>query len=221
MSDELVFYSNPMSRGRIVRWMLEEVGRPYRTEMLDFATTMKSPEYLALNPMGKVPAISHRGVVVTEAAAICAYLADAFPDTCLAPPPSDPLRGPYYRWLFFAAGPGEAAVTAKSLGLLAPAERRGMVGYGTFEDVMAGFEAAVASGPYILGERFSAADVYVGSQIGWGLQFGTVEARPGFREYTGRIMARPAAQRARELDDALLPPEMRAQRAAAGEKTDA
>src|SRR4028119_954261 len=104
MSDEIVFYTNPMSRARIVRWMLEEVGRPYRTEVLDYGTTMKAPEYLAINPMGKVPAITHRGVVVTEAAAVCAYLADAFPETGLAPLPTDALRGPYYRWLFFAAG---------------------------------------------------------------------------------------------------------------------
>jgi glutathione S-transferase len=205
MSDELVFYSNPMSRARIVRWMLEEVGQPYRTEVLEYGTTMKSPEYLAINPMGKVPAITHRGIVVTEAAAICAYLADAFPDVGLAPKPTDPLRGPYYRWLFFAAGPGEAAATAKSMGLLAPEEKRGMAGYGTFEDTMGGFEAALQNGPYILGERFSAADVYVGAQIGWGLQFGTFDARPGFKEYVERIRARPAARRAAELDDALMP----------------
>ena len=212
MSDELVFYTNPMSRGRIVRWMLEEVGQPYRTEVLEYGTTMKAPEYLAINPMGKVPAIRHRGVVVTEAAAICAYLADAFPQAGLAPAAADPLRGTYYRWLFFAAGPGEAAASGKALGLLAPADKKGMVGYGSYEDTMNAFEAALQNGPYILGERFSAADVYVGSQIGWGLMFGSFEKRPAFGEYVGRLMSRPAAVRAREIDDALLSPEMKAQR---------
>src|SRR3712207_2563476 len=118
MADELVFYTNPMSRGRIVRWMLEEVGQPYRTELLDYGTTMKAPAYLALNPMGKVPAIRHGETVVTEAAAIGAYLADAFPQAGLAPPPGDRRRGPYYRWLFFGAGPVEAAVTNTALGLV-------------------------------------------------------------------------------------------------------
>ena len=109
MADELVFYTHPMSRGRIVRWMLEEIGQPYRTELLEYGTTMKAPAYLAVNPMGKVPAIRHGDTVVTEAAAICAYLADAFPEARLAPPPGDRRRGPYYRWLFFGAGPLEAA----------------------------------------------------------------------------------------------------------------
>ena len=205
MADELVFYTNPMSRGRIVRWMLEEVGRPYRTEILEYGTTMKAPEYLALNPMGKVPAIRHRGVVVTEGAAICAYLADAFPEAGLAPPSEDPRRGTYYRWLFFTAGPLEAAVTAKSLNLLAPAERKGMVGYGSYEDTIDALEHAVRDREYILGDQFSAADVYVGAQIGWGLMFKTIEARPAFAEYAARLQARPAAQRARELDDAAMP----------------
>ena len=101
MADELVFYTNPRSRGRIVRWMLEEIGQPYRTEVLDYSTTMKAPAYLAINPMGKVPALRHGDAVVTEAAAICAYLADAFPQAKLAPPPGDRLRAPYYRWMFF------------------------------------------------------------------------------------------------------------------------
>ncbi len=205
MADELVFYTHPQSRGRIVRWMLEEVGQPYRTEVLEFGTTMRSPEYLAINPMGKVPAIRHGDTVVTEAGAICAYLADAFPEAGLAPPPGDRARAPYYRWLFFGAGPIEAVITAKSLGLLAPPEKKGMVGYGTYEDVMTAFEAALKTGPYLLGERFSAADVYVGSQIGWGMMFGTVEKRPVLEAYWRRISTRPAAIRAREIDDALMP----------------
>lgn len=202
----IVFYTNPMSRGRIVRWMLEEIGQPYRTVLLDYGTTMKSAEYLAINPMGKVPAIAHHGVVVTEVAAICAYLADAFPEAGLAPPPGDPLRGAYYRWLFFAAGPVEAAVSAKALGLLAPPEKAGMVGYGSFEQMLDTLEtAATGSAPWLLGERFSAADVYVGSQIAWGLMFKTLPVRPAFEEYVRRITARDAYRRAVALDDAAMP----------------
>ena len=197
----LTFYTNPMSRGRIVRWMLEEVGHPYETVLLEYGGSMKGPDYLAINPMGKVPAIKHGGCVVTEAAAICAYLADAFPDAKLAPPHGDRMRGPYYRWMFFAAGPLESAVTGKALGLLAPKEKAMMAGYGTFDDVMNALEGAVANGPYICGDRFTAADVYVGAQIGWGLQFGTIDKRPAFEDYFARLRERPAAVRANQLDD--------------------
>ena len=182
MSNELVFYTNPMSRGRIVRWMLEEVGAPYRTEILDYASTLKSPAYLAINPMGKIPAIKHGDTVVTEGAAICAYLADAFPEAGLAPPTSD--RGDYYRWLFFAAGPVEAAVTAKS------------AGFGSLAHVVDALELAVTGRDFIAGGKFSAADVYVGSQIGWGMQFGSIEKRPAFETYWGKLFERPAAVRA-------------------------
>lgn len=203
MADELVFYTNPMSRGRIVRWMLEETGAPYRTELLDYGTTMKAPEYLAINPMGKVPAIRHGDVVVTEVAAICAYLADAFPEAGLAPPLN--ARGAYYRWLFFAAGPVEAAVTNRSLGFEVPADKRGRVGYGSFEAVLDTLAVAVAGNGYIAGDRFSAADVYVGSHIGWGLDFGSMEERPGFRDYVARVRDRDAWRRAKDLDDAAMP----------------
>ena len=205
MSDELVFYTNPMSRGRIARWMLEEVGRPYRTEVLEYASSMKSPEYLAINPMGKVPAIRHGATVVTECAAICAYLADAFPEAGLAPPLGE--RGAYYRWLFFAAGPVEAATTNRSLGVVAPPGREMMVGYGSYEATMAVLEQAVSQADYIAGDRFTAADVYVGSQIGFGLRFGSLEKRPAFLSYWERISSRPASVRANEIDDALLPKE--------------
>jgi glutathione S-transferase len=205
MTDDLVFYTNPMSRGRIVRWMLEELGRPYRTEILDFGPAMKAPAYLAVNPMGKVPAIRHGSTVVTEAAAICAYLAEAFPEAGLAPPPADPWRGPYYRWMFFAAGPVEASVSNKAFGFEVPAERRGMIGYGCIEDVVNALDYAVSQSEYIAGDRFTAADVYVGSQIGWGMMFGTLEKRPAFEKYWQRIGNRPAAVRAREIDDALMP----------------
>ena len=206
-SEEIVLYTNPMSRGRIARWMLEETGQPYRAEVLEYGAAMKSPQYLAINPMGKVPAIVHGGVVVTECAAICAWLADAFPEAGLAPAPGDPLRGPYYRWLFFAAGPLEAAVTAKSLGLLAPAEKSGMAGYGSYEQTVDALETVVAgAAPWLLGERFSAADVYVGSQVVWGQQFGSLPARPAFAAYAARLQARDAYRRATALDDAMMPP---------------
>ncbi len=205
MADELVFYTNPMSRGRIVRWMLEEVGAPYRTEVLDYGTTMKAPGYLAVNPMGKVPAIRHGDAIVTEAAAICAYLADAFPKAGLAPAPGERLRGPYYRWLFFGAGPIEAAATNKAMGFEVPPDRKPMAGYGSLADVASALEGALAKGDYLVGDRFTAADLYVGSQIGWGMMFGTFEKRPSFEAYVKRINARPAAVRAREIDDALMP----------------
>ena len=205
MTETLTFYTNPMSRGRIARWMLEEVGEPYETVVLDYGTTMKAPEYLAINPMGKVPAIRHEQTVVTEGAAICAYLADMFPDAGLAPAPGSERRGPYYRWMFFAAGPVEAVVTGKALGLLAPADKKMMAGYGSFDETIDALERGISQHPYICGDQFTAADVYVGSQIGWGMMFGTIDRRPAFADYVGRLQARPAAQRAREIDDALMP----------------
>ena len=180
MADELVFYTHPMSRGRIVRWMLEEIGQPYRTELLEYDTTMKAPAYLAVNPMGKVPAIRHGDTVVTEAAAICAYLADAFPEARLAPPPGDRRRGPYYRWLFFGAGPLEAAWTNRAMGFVVPPERERMAGYGRFEAVVDALEAAVSRTEYVVGDSFTAADVYLGSGIGFGMQFGVIERRRAF-----------------------------------------
>jgi glutathione S-transferase len=203
MADELVLYSNPMSRGRIARWMLEEIGQPYRVEVVDYGPTMKSPAYLAINPMGKVPALRHGNAVVTETAAICVYLADAFPQAKLAPPPGDPLRGPYYRWLFFTAGPVEAAVSNKALGFVVPQERERMMGYGNLTQVMDALESAVSRGQYLIGDNFTAADVYVGSAIGFGMMFGTMEKRPAFEKYWQRISTRPASVRAKELDDAL------------------
>ena len=208
MTDELVLYTNPMSRGRIARWMLEEVGAPYRTVVLDYGTTMQTAEYLAINPMGKVPAITHGGVVVTESAAICAYLADAFPEARMAPPPG-PARAAYYRWLFYAAGPVEAAITDKSLGVVVTPEKEAMVGYRNLDAVVAALETAVQDGPYICGEQFTAADVYVGAQISWGMMFGSLPRTPVFEAYSARLHARPAAARARKIDDALLPEDKR------------
>jgi len=204
MADELVLYTNPQSRGRIARWMLEEVGQPYKTEILDYASTMKAPAYLAINPMGKVPALRHGDAVVTETAAICAYLADAFPQAHLAPPPGDRLRAPYYRWLFFTAGPVEAATSNRALGFVVPPERERMMGYGNFAQVMNALDGAVSRGNYLVGDRFTAADLYVGAAIGFGLMFGTFEKRPAFEQYWQRISTRPAFLRAKELDEALV-----------------
>ncbi|PZO72899.1 MAG: glutathione S-transferase [Mesorhizobium amorphae] len=202
MAEELVFYTNPMSRGRIARWMLEEVGAPYRTELLGFGPSMKGTAYKALNPMGKVPTVVHRGAVVTECAAICAYLADAFPEKNLAPPVDD--RADYYRWMFFAAGPLEAAISNRALGFEVPSDKEGMIGYGSFGLVMDALEAALADKEYIAAGRFTAADVYVGSHVGWGLQFGSIEKRPAFVAYHGRLKERPAFRRATALDDAAM-----------------
>lgn len=202
MAETLTLYSNPMSRGRIARWMLEEIGQPYEVRYLDYGPDMKAPDYLAVNPMGKVPALVHGDKVVTEYAAICAYLADAFPEAGLAPAE----RSAYYRWLFFGAGPFEAAVISNALGFEVPQERRGMVGFGSLETTLTALERALADSPYLAGDRFSAADVATGSQIGWGLRFGTIEPRPVLQAYWDRLSVRPALQRANDADNAAMPP---------------
>ena len=199
----LVLYTNPQSRGRIAHWMVEELGLPYETVWVEYGQ-MKAAGYLAVNPMGKVPAVRDGDTVVTEAAAICAYLGDRFPERGLAPPSGSPARAAYYRWLFFAAGPVEQAVTARAMGWQVPEGRGAMVGFGSYEQTLDALETALAPGPWICGETFTAADVYVGSQIGWGLMFGTIEKRPAFEAYVGRLYARPAALRANELNAARL-----------------
>jgi glutathione S-transferase len=210
MTEELVLYTHPMSRGRIARWMLEEVGKPYRAEILEFAGSMKTPDYLAINPMGKVPALRHGETTITEAAAICAYLADVFPGAGLAPPPGSQLRGPYYRWLFFAAGPIEAANTNKALNVVVPTERARMVGYGSQERTLAVLEDQLKRSEYIAGDRFTAADVYVGSHVGFGMMFGAIDKRPVFERYWTLLGTRPAALRAREIDDKLVAEQQKA-----------
>ena len=201
MSKGLTFFTNPQSRGRVARWMLEEVGAAYQTELLQYGEEMKSERYLSINPMGKVPALLHGNVVVTETAAICAYLADAFPDAKLAPEPAE--RGAYYRWLFFGAGPLEAAISNNHMGFEVPPEREAMMGYGRYDTVMDVLESELGKEDYIAGERFTAADVYLGSHIGWGLQFGTVERCNAFVEYWARLEGREALKRANKIDDAL------------------
>lgn len=193
MQEPLVFYTNPLSRSSIVHWMLEEVGAPYSMEIIEFGDAMKSPEYLAINPMGKVPALRHGDVVVTEAAAICAYLADAFPEAGLAPPPAE--RGDYYRWLFFSAGPVEMAASLKNTGFQPTPEQQVALGYGCYEHVIEALVSAVKGKRYIAGDNFSAADVYVGSHLRWGMQFGSLEKRPEFEAYCEGLAQRPAQQK--------------------------
>lgn len=198
----LKFYTNPMSRGQIVRWTLEETGAPYEEIIISYGPEMKSPDYLALNPMGKVPALVHDGRVVTECAAICAYLADAFPAAGLAPRPDE--RADYYRWMFFTAGPVESAIMNRSMGWDPEGEKQAMSGYGNYDLAMDTLEKAVSAHPYVAGERFTAADVYVGSQVGWGLQFNTVPDRPAFRAYWERISDREAYRKAKARDEELI-----------------
>lgn len=202
MTAALTLYTHPMSRGRIARWMLEETGKPYDTVVLDYGTTMKAPDYLALNPMGKVPTLRHGDHVVTECAAICTYLADALPEAGLMP--AD--RAAFFRWMFFGAGPLEQAVVNHTLGVTGPPERKGMVGYGSLDQVVANLVHRLAEAPYFAGDAFSAVDVYLGSQIGWGLRFGTLPADPALTAYWARIANRPAALRAQAADDALVKP---------------
>ncbi|MFE8583000.1 glutathione S-transferase family protein [Sphingomonas sp. NCPPB 2930] len=199
MTDDLTLYTNPRSRGRIARWMLEESGASYDTVVLDYGTTMVAPAYRAINPMMKVPAIVHRGQVVTETAAICAYLADAFPDAGLAPLPAE--RADYYRWLFFAAGPLEAAITNRAMGVTPTVEQQRMAGYGDFDRAVAVIGDAVARHSYIAGDRFTAADVYLGSQLMWFTQFGLLPKTEPVMAYIGRLSERPAHARATALDD--------------------
>ena len=192
----LIFYTNPMSRGQIVRWMLEETGKPYQMEVLEYNASMKDPEYLKINPLGKVPSIVHNGKVVTECAAICAYLADVFPECGLAPSVTD--RADYYRWLFFAAGPLEAAVINRTLGFDVPQEKERMVGYGTYDAAVDTLAKAVTTHEYIAGSEFTAADVYVGSHVIWGQQFGSLPKRKAFQDYAEKLMQRPAYKAAQE-----------------------
>ena len=195
---DLVFYTNPQSRGRIVRWMLEETGQPYDTEIIPYEK-MKGADYLAVNPMGKVPAIKHRGHVVTECAAICAYLADVFPDAGLGPREDE--KADYYRWLFYAAGPVEQAVTNKAAGWEPSEEKGRMFGYGSFDKVVAVLDELFSLRAYVCGDRFTAADVYLGAHIMWGMQFGTLPDRDSFKNYAGRLTSREAFKRGWAKDD--------------------
>jgi glutathione S-transferase len=198
---DLIFFTNPQSRGRIVRWMLEEVGQPYKTEVVPY-DQLKSEGYLAVNPMGKVPAIKHRGHVVTECAAICAYLADVFPSSGLGPREDE--KADYYRWLFYAAGPAEAAITNRAVGWEVASEKERMFGYGNTDRVIAVLDELFSMRDYVCGDRFTAADVYVGSQIMFPLQFGMLPERDSFLRYRDRLQGRSAYKRATEIDERII-----------------
>jgi glutathione S-transferase len=197
---DLIFYTNPQSRGRIVRWMLEEVGQPYETEVIPY-DQMKSERYLAIHPLGKVPAIKHNGHILTECAAICTFLADVFPEAMLGPRADE--KADYYRWLFYAAGPLEAAISNQAMGWVPPPERERMFGYGNFERAIAAVDEMLSLRDYVCGDRFTAADVYLGSQLMFPMQFGMLPARDTFLRYRDRLQQRPAYKRANEIDEKL------------------
>jgi glutathione S-transferase len=200
---KLALYHAAPSRSSVVRWMLEELGEPYDIHLLSLAKGEQSaPGFLAVNPMGKVPTLKHGNAVITEAAAICTYLADEFPNARLNIPVGDPRRGPYLKWLFFSPSCIEPAVTDRAF----PRKeepRRAMLGYGDFDTVMNVVAKAVEPGPYLMGEQFTAADVVVGSMVRWGMMFDLLPKRPEFVAYVGRLEQRPALQRANALDQEL------------------
>lgn len=199
---DLIFYTNPQSRGQTVRWMLEEIGVPYKTVVLDYGSTMKQEPYLSINRMGKVPAISHDGKVVTEVAAIVCYLADAFPQAALAPPTTD--RADYYRWIFFTAGPVEAAFSNRASGWEPTAEQQRMMGYGTYDLAIGTLEKAIERKPFIAGDHFTAADLLVGAYVNFMLRFNLLDPKPVFVDYAKRMTDRDAYRRAQEIDGKLI-----------------
>jgi glutathione S-transferase len=204
MTDQVVLYMSPMSRGRTVHWMLEELGAPYRIELVNLEKTeQKQSAFLQINPMGKVPAIVHNGTVVTETGAILTYLADAFPAAGLAPALSDPVRGAYLRWMFFGASCIDSAMIDRILARPIP-ERTGSIGYGKHEDVFNTLEKALNPGPYLLGQKFTTPDLFISGQLGFGMMMKGLEPRPVFQAYVERIQQRPAAKRVNEQSGQLI-----------------
>jgi glutathione S-transferase len=200
---KLTLYHAAPSRSSITRWMLEEIGEPYDIHLLSLNKgDNRAPEFLAVNPMGKVPALRHGDVVITEAAAICAYLADEFPRAKLNVPVGDPRRGVYLKWLFFGPSCIEPAIMDRAFPRREDAPI-GALGYGNYDTVIDVVAKAVASGPYIMGAEFTAADVVIGSGLRWGMQFKLLPERPEFLAYTGRLAQRPALQRAESKDKEL------------------
>lgn len=201
MADLTLYHSAP-SRSSVALWMLEEIGEPYGIHLLGLKKgENRAPDYLAVNPMGKVPALRHGGVIITEVAAICTYLADAFPKAGLNIPLDDPRRGPYLKWLFFASVL-ESAVMDRAYPR-AGEPLRGALGYGDFDTTMNVIANAVTPGPFLLGDKFTAADVVIGSNLRWGMLFKTVPERKEFVDYVGRLVDRPAAKRAQAKDEEL------------------
>ena len=202
MSNLTLYHAAP-SRSSIALWMLEEVGEPFDIHLLSFKKgETRAANYLKVNPMGKVPALKHGDVVVTEAAAICTYLADAFPHAGLNVPIGDPRRGPYLKWLFFGPTCVEAAIMDRSFPRAGEPPRQAL-GYGDHESVMNALSEAVQKGPYLMGEQFTAADVVIGSGLRFGMMFKGLPERPEFVAYAGRVAKRPAAKRAAQKDQEL------------------
>jgi glutathione S-transferase len=201
---EYTFFTNPMSRGQIARWALHEAGADYAQVLVDWAA--KPAAFVAANPMGKVPTLIHHSQtgdkVVTECAAICAYLAEARPEAGLLPSADE--SADYFRWLFFAAGPVETAVTARSMGWEVSSDREMMAGWGNYDRTIAALEGHFEGSNYVCGSRFTMADVYVGSQVDWGLTFGSIPPRPAFVAYAERLQAREAYKAAKSIDFALI-----------------
>lgn len=199
----LELYTHPHSRGQIAHWMMEEVGAPYETRWTTWGPDgNKSAAFLAVNPMGKLPALRHDGKVVTEAAAICLYLADLFPEAGLKPGPE--ALADYYRWVLFAAGPAEQAITTKAMGWEVSEKQKSTLGFGDFEDAVGALEAMLTDRQFVCGDTFTAADVYVGAQVDWGLMFGTLPSRPAFEAYAERLRVRDAYKRSKALNAAKI-----------------
>lgn len=201
---EFTFYTVAMSRGQIARWALHEAGADYDHVVFDWATRPES--FKAINPMNKVPTLVHHHKghdhVVTEAAAICHYLAETHPDAGLLPDAHE--KAAYFRWLFFAAGPLEQAVIAKAMDWEVPEERRGMAGFGSLDLTLDAVDDWLSANDYAVGSRFTMADCYLGSQFIWGLRFGSIPERPSFKAYVERITSRPKCIEAVAVDQKLI-----------------
>jgi len=201
---DYTFFTNPMSRGQIARWALHEVDADYEQVLVNWQD--KPQAFLDANPMGKVPTIVHHADggdrVVTEAAAICLYLAEMHPEASLLP--NDAETAPYLRWTFFAAGPLEQAITSSALKFEPTPQQEAMAGWGSFERTMNTLDAFLSTTTWICGERFTMADVYVGSAVDWGLNFGILPPRESFVAYAERIQARAAYKAAKAVDNALI-----------------
>lgn len=202
-ADALVLYHWPQSRSATARWALEESGAPYELKIFNMPKgEHKSPEVLALNPLGKLPVLKHGDAVVTETTAIVAYLADTFPEAKLAPPPGDKARGPYLRWLVMSVATIEPAIIDRAMkrepGMPA------MSPYGSFDTLIDMLAKSVSQGTWLLGERFSAADIVIGSGLRFGMVFGVLPERPEFKAYVERVTARPAIARAIALDAQIM-----------------
>jgi glutathione S-transferase len=203
MTDKPILYHCPQTRGGTTFWMNEELGDVCDVQIIDFKKgAQKEPDFLKINPMGKIPTLVHDGVVVTEAAAICAYLADAFPGAGLAPAANDPKRGAYFRWMFFAPSCIEPAMI--DIFNKRKNENPASIGYGNADQVIEAAKSALDGGDYILGDSFSAADVVFGSTLNFALMFGAFEKQEPFASYVDRLMARPAAQRSNEKNAAFM-----------------